>query len=1171
MGCLVAASASLAEPGLVVVMPLTGKITYWESITSAAALDLIRQQRLGVEGTVGSLFSGETIVQIENAEPAGFILSFSSGRIALLSVRDGQGRPSISVQFIKSTGTGTTGGFFGGLKNVFGTGAWRRDVAAVRSGPSKRGSRTVGMATAAGILQVWDVQRGGHHSLQCEADVKQDMMAAIKRVEPELQSKASEDFELIDFNFVPESSRGDELSLQNETSKAKMMVLAAFRGTNSSYTLVEVSIARNTATFGLIQPIRCYTSPTPSNSLRRPRLYLPQPRHTAFIVFERAVVVASLVRIAESPDQQLLSDSHELLEPFEDVVDFREGLDSSIVGSNAEEGREPEAPAAEDGKPARRRTRDPACVLLVRGGGVVRVTAYAPPKDPREAEAATVQSKIEQAIHYGGEAQNPLNFAGRHETQFPLEEVEAAALQVSHDIVDSQSKAVTLVAPSMDYQLKQRAAALRQLAVYLRDTFPPLSRLTKWQLLWDAEKLAAARGVWKLYDTRLREKVSSKQYALLAQLVDMMNEELNEQAREDIGELDRVRHWFVRNVSRIQYMVVWAYNSVSEIQQAGRKDMATLTGLVSEANDISLGALETAFRFRRENLSLYGLENEVHQDGVLLKGYEALPEFWTSIHLIVTSTKALVDLSRELAINYWKKDKEVGAPDPKVIQKIGEENVRQVEVCCQVYQERFRWCLVQDDDRLRSEGRALKQLHLGVRKGQIGRLSFLDQTDAAIVLAEKYHVMQTLVQLLADEIGSLGARSEQHGLSEEDAAMLEDRMASLEGRLAANFRTFGDDWARALFTEHIKKGQLSTLMNDNDEWSQYLTRFLRGNPAYAKLSWMNDVIVEKDFDLASQALLEFARNKENDLWAKRVELSIGKLAKLSAHENQEQSETEVDEFDWVDDELDIVTIQQRLYEHISPVLHAALDGKAELDLAMTELGKRTKGNKPALNKVLQQGLADLLAHNSLGVAQLIDVLTLLDPYFDAEAPDAIAGQEFHLALRALRLGGEDDKTDADLNEKIIWRRCMIRDDWAAINDTQLKDDKALERATSGTALFRTSKAGYIAGMSMHSNSTILSYPFYHTHSWQILQTADHVSGLYDPPRYLALAVLPVTLPLDFQRTCARRWLLTCGKKTLNYASTLTAVGWRTGFKASGKLPRRASSTTVSQRKQRRSG
>ncbi|KAI9822746.1 MAG: hypothetical protein M1832_002979 [Thelocarpon impressellum] len=1059
LGSLVTASASDAEPGLVIVMPLSGKVTYWESITSAAALDLVRQQRLGVDGSVGSMMSGEVVIHVENAEPAGFILSFSSGRIALLAVRDGQGRPSVTSQFLKGSAiTGGGGGFFGGLKNVFGAGTWRRDVAAARAGPSKRSERVVGVATAMGTLQIWDVHRGGHHALQTDVDAREDMTAAIKASNPELRGRPEGDFELIDFAFLPPTSPANEISTGEEPPSHALMALMAFKGTDGwNYVLLEMTLSRDSIAVGLVHPIRCYTTPPPQASEKRPRVYVPRPFHTAFVVFDRAVVIASVVRTPDSPDQQLLLDSHDLPEPFEDVVDFREGLDVTIVGCAVEEGREAEA---EEAKASRRRSRDPGCVLLVRGGGVVRITAHSPPDDPREVEAATVQSKIEQAIQYGVESQNLLNFAGRSETRFPLEEVEAAALKISRAIVDSNSKAITIVTPSMEYQLKQRSAALMQLAAYLHQTFPPLSRLTRWRLMWDAERLAAARAIWKLYDTRLRETGDRKKYALLVQLVDMMSEDINYQAREDLGELDRVRHWFVRNVARIEYLVFWAYNSVAEIQRHERQTMASLAGLISEANDLSLGALETAFRFRHDNMQLYGLQEERAMKGLLVAGYDGLPEFWTSTRMIIDTTKALVDLSREMAITYWTKDKGDDVPDPRVIRKIGTENVRQVEVCCQVFQERFRWCLAQDDDALKEEGRQVRLIHLGIRGTQIGKLARLGLTDQAVELAEKYHDMPTLVQLLADEITAVAERAKRPELGDDEAAELEDRIASLEKRVDRNFGRFGDDWAKALFTAQLQKGKLASMMQQGEERPDFLTRFLRSNPAYAKLSWMNDVLAEQNYKEAGRALLGFAR-KESDLWSRRVELSIGKLARLAA--SAQDGEDKGRRLGWVEAELELVNIQQRLYEHISPAVYGAIDDAAAVDLAMAEFGKRGVQGKAALKNILEQGLTELFARNSLGAQRLVDVLTLMDQRFDAENPEDLAGQEFHLALQALRLSRNENKADAELGERMIWRRCMIRDDWTAINDTQLKDDRAVERAAGGTALFATLKAGFKSG------------------------------------------------------------------------------------------------------------
>src|SRR5690606_38217356 len=84
LGSLVTPSTSSDEPGLVIVMPMSGKVAYWESISSAATLDFIRQQRSGVEDSISGMYSGEHVTQLVNAGSAGFVLVFSSGRLAYL-------------------------------------------------------------------------------------------------------------------------------------------------------------------------------------------------------------------------------------------------------------------------------------------------------------------------------------------------------------------------------------------------------------------------------------------------------------------------------------------------------------------------------------------------------------------------------------------------------------------------------------------------------------------------------------------------------------------------------------------------------------------------------------------------------------------------------------------------------------------------------------------------------------------------------------------------------------------------------------------------------------------------------------------------------------------------------------------------------------------------------
>ncbi|PUU75151.1 hypothetical protein B9Z19DRAFT_367673 [Tuber borchii] len=128
LGALVSPSANGDELGLVVVMPLSGRTAYWDSVGSAVAEGLFTKRR-GVEGKV-PLISRESVTAICNAEPAGFILSLSSGKLAHLALRYPAGRPGITVTIMRGYGTGIMGGFLGALR----AGSSQQNTVAVRAG-----------------------------------------------------------------------------------------------------------------------------------------------------------------------------------------------------------------------------------------------------------------------------------------------------------------------------------------------------------------------------------------------------------------------------------------------------------------------------------------------------------------------------------------------------------------------------------------------------------------------------------------------------------------------------------------------------------------------------------------------------------------------------------------------------------------------------------------------------------------------------------------------------------------------------------------------------------------------------------------------------------------------------------------------------------------------------
>lgn len=418
LGTLVSPSANSEEPGLVVVMPMSGRIAYWEAVGSAAAEGLFAKRR-GVEGRV-YLGPGETVTAICSIEPAGFILSLSSGHLAHLALRDAAGRPGIQTTPLRETSF--MGNIFGALIN----GSHRRDVVAVRAGRVGRmGEREIVVATARGGFSKWYVQRGGNYETKPEVDLRETMIRAVEKVSPHAVHRNRESFCVLDVAIATES---DNDGTEQTEQDIELFVLVGYVSPDeddSLYALLEMKLTQaGRGDVKAIHPIRCYTTPMEASLHSRPRVYIPKPRNTAFIIFSRAVVILSNLKPSEGRgrrsiteddmdvDRQLLMEEEEQERKvvFEDVVDFRRDANIDIVGSGGEdilfETFQPEGSYGHStDNIALKKIVNPGVVLIARGAGVLRVEAFDAEEKKQRAVAIPreemVKSKIEQAVFFG--------------------------------------------------------------------------------------------------------------------------------------------------------------------------------------------------------------------------------------------------------------------------------------------------------------------------------------------------------------------------------------------------------------------------------------------------------------------------------------------------------------------------------------------------------------------------------------------------------------------------------------------------------------------------------------------------------------------------------------------------------------------------------------------------
>ncbi|KAI1476764.1 Nup133 N terminal like-domain-containing protein [Daldinia eschscholtzii] len=1070
LGALVPPSASSSEPGLVVVMPTNGRVTYWESISSATTLDFMRQQQNGVEGSITGMFSGESVIQITNAESAaGFILAFSSGRLAYLSVRDMHGRPKISTQFLRTNLGPASSGFFGSLRHVLSQTASQGDIAAVRSErSSKQGECTVVAVTSKGRLHSWRVHRGGHHDLLVEVDARNIILGALQQMDSISAKLPAESLKILDFCFVPRGleRKYSDMSQLREPSESEdqqhLLLLASLSNKQGwRYTLIEVILHsalsdESPVEVGMIRPISAYSTAPDSQALAKPRLYLPRPNIIAFLVFDHAAVIASIAQSPDSPDSQILEDNHIIPASFEDVVDLRTDPTLEIVGSGIEEPKTPGFSATE-GRVPRIKPKNPAAVLLVRGAGTLRIALtdverFASEKPPE----VTAKAKLEQAVFFGVKEDNPLVFDRQHGLRFTDEEYGAAALELSREILTSAGKHFSTLAARVDTNIKERVQYLEKIMTQIASLKVNLDRVTKWQLLWNAEKLHVANVIWHKHEefTNLRPAASKK--SIVAEIVEYIRSEEKSEPNAAKGEVDELRHWFIRDVDRMQIFIAWAYEVIKHNSKANL-DNASLTRLIYEAAEIYNSAIRDAFTFRMRNLQLYGLGGEKMEHGILASDYTGLPTPWTCHPFIANNVKRQVELSTEWVKQHWSTDPE---GQNALVQKTRELLPQMTEVYLTVVQELSRSYLASEDPKKAADGQKYASIYEQDRHDKVVLLAQTENWEAGIKIAENHESLPALAEILTREIDGLRRQLETPGLSPERLESLEAKATAKEEQVREYFITYGKDFAFPFYEYLFNTFGVDALLEyDGDK--KFKTMYLRTKPELAKVSWINDIIGEEDIDHAADTLLDLGLAREQQVWNKKIELSLGKLARMaessrpsskasmSIQDANVNGTAEDAQVDAIDKELAIIAVQDDLYNtQIRPVISVALEGE-ELRVVQETFALKIPKKYKILSQIFDDALRQLLNHEALDPLTLIDLLTLitLPPETREHMPD-----QFFSALSVAYNGLTGaERVQA---ERLIWRRCFLREDWTQLNNTTLKNDDDIVEVLGQTDLFQ---------------------------------------------------------------------------------------------------------------------
>lgn len=1014
------------------------------------------------------MFSGEKILEIINAEHAGFVLRFSSGRIAQLTIRDPQGRPRISTHFLR-TDNGGTGGILGGLKSVFTGSGWRRDVTSIKTSPAdSRGRMRVVAMTSGGSVLIWEITWQGQPTFKGDFSAHGEIFDML-RSDPSLEATGGAATNVIDFAVQNTPRRPGEVAIVGSLG-LKLLVLVALAAPDAAtYALVEITLTNTITTAQRLLPLVSYAAPPIMDSLHHVQLLLPKAEHTAFVIFRHAVLLVSLAAGEGSPNNQLLSEAQRTPIPYQDVIHFRQDESLDLIAWSAED------PGA--------KSSAASCVVFTKSSGIVRVIAN---EMDHAATRVTAKSRLEQAVFFGSLAGNLLDLTRKPDVAFSDGEVEDAATDISREILTTNTPYLTTATSSMDALLDYRLKALRDLASILSRNYHPLPYKAKWRLLWDAEKMAAARALWICHERRVGKK-DAKTKSLLPELLKMVHEKIKSGTDVKAGEVDPLRQWFLKDLHRMEKMTPWAYQAVHGLKKDSQvQDKQAILQLCSDSDDILFAVLETALRFRQENAAVYGIDPKTLEGGVLKPGhYEGLSEPWTSTQPIITAAQQHAERSREWAVKYYPAQDPAAAPaspDVDLADKVLHENHRVVKLCCQSTIERYRWLLEHDEQGQRAKGQEMRKWFSNtLRPGLILPLATIGLIDEGMQLAEELSDVTSLVSLSLDELQYCEDEAQDKTLKPSQEKERQARYAKRRAQVQKFADKYGEQWTNDFNKQLVKQQRYSDLLEKHYSSKRALVQSFHKDPNLARLSWINDAVEEKDFVDTSQMLIA-ATKYESNAWCKKSELSLAKLALLAdepslvADVNTSVSSATPfkQELKLQNScELGLLSIQERLYNHIHPTSQGSLDEVAAVELLMEKFGKDAVQNRSSLQKLLEHGLSQLIHHRAMEPELLIDTLTLIDQnHSDADPEDRrnvdICGREFVMALQVLNLAdfgghGKDKAEKADKERetllKLIWKRCYVRDDWEANNNTGSKNDAVVREMLEQTALFWTLKVG----------------------------------------------------------------------------------------------------------------
>lgn len=974
LGTLVSPVVGVKDPGLITVECNTGLMTYWTSTGGAVATNILHSRK-SITHQI-KLHGSEVIEKFERIETVGIIATTSVGRFIFITFRDSVGKPCLKSETMRGSGVG----FLASLKGAVTLSSNRRRVVSIKPGKVERRDKIEAlMITEAGNFLVWDCFRNGQTNLVFEENLRDILLNTLST----LSSNANATFQIHDLEYHPELNY--------------VYILSSFINNPETletfYFVFTLSLEQNFVRIVSTHKIRTFS--LVSNC--QPKLLLPNPYQTLFVSFSRGIILLDAVK--DHPQE--LNKFHR----WEDAITLLPGIDAFAFG---EEGIE-----YKGGKVS----KYPGIIVMTRQKGLFRVEKYDDgtrfkednTESPAELAPQFIKTRVEQAIFYGYRHPdvNPVDFEINKALEFPEDVLNKIFLQVSDEIITSTSPYIPPVLPSTGEHLSLRWDALQHLGEYLARNFPEsVSTETRLALLWNMEKIEAAKQIWQNYDHNLSNQSGRK-----SPLPDII---IRTSASKD---RDPVRYWFLSQVREISSLLYEAsmYNKSSP-------DDAFI---LEQVNGILICAIWTsAFKVRVDcGQKLFDLNGDEYSS--------ECP--WTSTPQVLDACETQYTLTTKML-------KQLSSKDPHY-DPLKEHLVFIVKCLCEVHSKRIDWLRYINSNSSYSGdlSDAINNYH-EKRGGWIKSLAAIDKKEEARIISEHYKIYRSLAELLGDQYKhEIDTNGHETVLS---IGILET--------FRRYIRDFGYDFAKVLFQYYVETEQLRSLLKQYTEFDDYLDQFLNSQEQYGRFSWIHDISKGNDLK-ASRTLLNVAVEKEGLAENKRLQLSIAKLCVLAQGPTEEASTIAL--YNDITSEMRVVEIQDALSKQF-----LFYNPSGEKELNVDRFSKFiSKHQMKGLKFVLGKATKRLRDRKPLTVQEFVDILSLIDTEDSTNAE-----YNFFRALQLITLQwttiSSKNKISSDQYKfylQTIWRRLFLRDDWKSLVETENKSDSFVQNKFENSLLYKT--------------------------------------------------------------------------------------------------------------------